>query len=59
MNDIEKQQLINELEGYANSIREGWMQPEDVYGNLMIILESAGFLKLKEEHYIRDIEKEQ
>ena len=48
-----KEHLIHHLEGFAHSLREGWMEEQQVYGAMLIILESAGYLKLKEEHYVK------
>lgn len=49
-----KQHLIQHLEGFANSLRNDWMDENAVYGSLLVILTSAGYLQLKEKHYVRE-----
>lgn len=46
-------QLANRLEGLANSLRNGWIPIEGIYGNLLLELETAGYLNKKEEHYVK------
>lgn len=47
-------QLIEQLRGFANSLENGWMDKKAVFGSLLIILESGGYLKKVEEHYVKD-----
>lgn len=47
-----KQQLIARLEGLARSLRLGLIPLKGIYGNLLLELETAGYLKLQEKHYI-------
>ena len=46
------------LEGYANSLRNNWIPFKGVLGNLLIVLTSEGYLKLQEEHYVKEINHE-
>ena len=48
-----EEQLAERLEGLANSLRNGWIPFNGVLGNLLIELESEGYLKKTEEHYIK------
>lgn len=45
--------LIESLRGFANSLEKEWMTDKAVYGSMLVILTSAGYLKLKEEHYVK------
>lgn len=51
---VKEQRLVNHLEGLANSLRNGWIPIKGIYGNLLVLLESEGYLKKVEEHYIVD-----
>ena len=47
-------QLAEHLKGFANSLEKGWMTEWAVYGALLILLTSSGYLKLKEQHYVKE-----
>lgn len=47
--------LASSLRGYANSLEKDWMTTEEVMGNLLVILECAGYLKKKELHYVKEL----
>ena len=48
---MNKQQLSTHLKGIANSLDKDWMDEESVYGSLLVILTSAGYLKKVKETY--------
>lgn len=56
MMKIQKKQLIAHLEGLANALENDWQTMEGVYGNLLILLTASGYLKLREEHYVKEVE---
>lgn len=56
MNERERLAVI--LEGYANSLRNNWIPFKGVLGNLLIVLTSEDYLKLEEEHYVKEINHE-
>jgi len=52
---MSKEQLIELLRGQIERLEHFNATEESVYGALLIILSSAGYLSKKEEHYIRRI----
>lgn len=55
--EIDKQKLIEHLRGYATSVENGWIPPEGVLANLLILLESYGYLRKSGEIYVRKISR--
>jgi len=58
MIEPDKEKLIQHLRGYADSVENGWIEPKSCLWNLLILLQSYQFLKLKEKHYIVDMDDE-
>ena len=51
----EKKVLSEHLKGFANSLDNGWMDEQAVYGALLIILESANYLKEEKKYYVKNL----
>ena len=48
-----EEKLASRMEGTANSLRNGWIPLKGIYGWMLIELESAGYLKKVESHYVK------
>jgi hypothetical protein len=48
-----EKQLAERLEELTNSLRNGWIPFNGILGNLLIELESQGYLKKDKESYVK------